>query len=235
MAKVRRPEYRVFPPFPDDSHLKSKYTTNGIYSPENAIYELRPMPSPEKALPDISLQKDMNGYAAKNWPDVKEDTDVKKFFDWWETDLFIKSIGVSAFYDKEFGISFTFPLLIVKNIETPVIGGWMVNRIYLKNEKLRDFGYNILFTPSASRFMDPYFATGFEINNYKIEGTESFDRKWEFVMETGLKFRGNVRFSFLKFLSVLTDFWGFRIGIKNTGFPNINRLTYVFEFGAGVW
>jgi hypothetical protein len=32
-----------------------------------------------------------------------------------------------------------------------------------------------------------------------------------------------------------TDFWGVRIGIKNYGFFDIDKLTYVLEFGAGVW
>jgi hypothetical protein len=28
---------------------------------------------------------------------------------------------------------------------------------------------------------------------------------------------------------------GFRAGVKNKGFFDIERLTYVLEFGAGVW
>jgi hypothetical protein len=55
----------------------------------------------------------------------------------------------------------------------------------------------------------------------------------EFVLETGLKFRAQIGHSPLKFLSVLTDFWGVRIGVKNAGFFDIDRLTYVVEFGAG--
>ena len=51
----------------------------------------------------------------------------------------------------------------------------------------------------------------------------------------GIKIRGNVKFSPLKFLGFLTDFWGARLGIKNRGFMKIEELTYVFEIGAGVW
>ncbi|MDZ4711053.1 MAG: hypothetical protein SGI89_01855 [bacterium] len=50
-----------------------------------------------------------------------------------------------------------------------------------------------------------------------------------------MKFRANVKFSFLKFLGFLTDFWGLRFGIKNTGFIDIKNLSYVFDIGAGVW
>ncbi|MGH7674125.1 MAG: hypothetical protein ACREMV_02540, partial [Gemmatimonadales bacterium] len=52
-------------------------------------------------------------------------------------------------------------------------------------------------------------------------------------VETGLKFRVNVSHTPVKFLTFLTDYWGFRAGIKNRGFFDIDRLTYVLEFGAG--
>lgn len=234
MSKVRKPEHRVFPPLPEDSPHRAKYTVKGIYAPDNAIYELRPMPNAILAYPDKKLEHDMSGYAVSVWPTVKKDTDTRKFFSWFESDLFIKSFAFNARYDDSWGISLTFPLLIVKNVETPLIGGWMVNRIYLQGKNLKDFGYNVLITPSASRFMDPYFSAGFE-SRYKINASGNSERASDFVLETGLKFRANVIFSPLKFLSFLTDFWGVRIGIKNTGFPLIKNLGYTFEVGAGVW
>lgn len=234
MAKTRRSEHRVFPPLPDDSPLKSRYTVDGVYSKENAVYELRPMPNPIAAYPDKQLIHDMSGYAQKHWPEIKKDTDVRKFFSWFEGDLLIKSFAVNARYDDSWGFSFTFPLLIFKNVETPLIGGWMVNRIYMQGEKFKDFGYNLMITPSASRFMDPYFAAGYQ-SLYSVNENGEANRRGDFVLETGLKFRANVIFSPLKFLSFLTDFWGVRIGIKNTGFPLIKNLGYTFEVGAGVW
>jgi hypothetical protein len=83
--------------------------------------------------------------------------------------------------------------------------------------------------------MDPYFAAGVEYDKYDVEGTGEVKSRVDFVLETGLKFRANVMFSPLKFLSFLSDFWGVRIGIKNKGFWTINQFTYVFEIGAGVW
>lgn len=235
MAKNRKPEHRVFPPLPADSPHRERYMVNGVYAPDNAIYELRAMPSAVSALPDKKLEHDMSGYAADRWPLVSKDTDSKKLFSWIETDLLIKSFAVNARYDDDlWGISFTFPLLIIKNVETPLIGGWMVNRIYLQGEKFRDYGYNLLITPSASRFMDPYFSAGVE-SKYKVDESGNSSRKEEFVLETGIKFRANVIFSPLKFLSFLTDFWGLRLGIKNTGFPLIKDLNYTIELGAGVW
>jgi hypothetical protein len=74
-----------------------------------------------------------------------------------------------------------------------------------------------------------------EYDKYDVEGTGEVKSRVDFVLETGLKFRANVMFSPLKFLSFLSDFWGVRIGIKNKGFWTINQFTYVFEIGAGVW
>jgi hypothetical protein len=72
-----------------------------------------------------------------------------------------------ARFNRDIGIAVSFPLLIIKNVETPLIGGWVVNRIYFQDKKFRDFGYNILFTPSASRFMDPYFAVDLKLINMR--------------------------------------------------------------------
>ena len=126
-------------------------------------------------------------------------------------------------------------LLVIKNVEAPLIGGWLVNRIYFQDKKLRDFGWGILYSPSASRFMDPYISAGVEIDQFYETGETKLSSETDFVFETGIKIRGNVKYSPLKFLGVLTDFWGIRLGIKNKGFWSINNLDYVFEIGAGVW
>ena len=235
MAKVRQPEYRVFPPLPQDSPLRKKYSKDGVYAPDNAVYQLRPMPDINKALPDLKLKKDMESYYVENWPKKTKDTNVHSFLEWWEGGRIIKSLSIALRSNNAWGVSFSFPLLIIKNIEAPIFGGWIVNRIYLQDENLRDFGYNILYTPSASRFLDPYFAFGFEIDRYVVGETNEEKKRTDFVMETGVKFRSTVKPTFLNFLSPLTDFWGFRIGIKNRGFMAIDHITYVLEIGAGAW
>ena len=105
MAKVRKPEYRVFPPLPDDSPNREAYLVNGMYAPDNAVYELRPMPPSRNAKPDKLLEHDISGYTMKNWPKVREETDIGKLFKWWEGDLLIKSIAVNFRYDKYAGFS----------------------------------------------------------------------------------------------------------------------------------
>ncbi|HGY55797.1 MAG TPA: hypothetical protein ENK44_08855 [Caldithrix abyssi] len=235
MTKVRRPEYRVLPPLPADSPLRSEYEQNTVYAPDNAVYELRPMPDPDHALPDAALKRDMEPYHAANWPRLRQETDYEALLDWWEGDRIIKSLSIAVRANETWGLSFSFPLLIIKNVEAPLIGGWLVNRVYFQDKDLRDFGYNILYTPSASRFMDPYFAFGVEVDYYNVPETEALKKRTDFVMETGVKFRTTVKPTILSFLSPITDFWGVRIGIKNRGFMKIDQLTYVFEIGAGAW
>lgn len=232
MAKVRRPEFRVFPPLPEDSPLRKKYTVKGVYAPDNAVYQLRPLPSPEKAKNKL-LKHDMEDYYLEYAPHISRETSKIKIKDWFIGENFINSIGVSYRADETSGISLCFPLLIVKNVEAPLIGGWLVNRIYFEDKNLNDFGYNILYTPSASRFLDPYFSLGLQVDN--IGNYEDKVTTTDFVFETGIKLRGNVTYSPLKFLSFLSPFWGVRLGVKNTGFMAIDHLNYVIELGAGVW
>ena len=235
MAKIRLPPYRVFPPLPTDSPLRAKYSEKGVYAPDNAVYELRPMPSPDEALPDRALAKDMSSYHDEDWPIIKVLTGTSKFYDWWQAENFIHSLALAFRWNDVTGLSLSFPLLVVRNVEAPVVGGWLVNRIYLQDRNLRDIGYGILYTPSASRFLDGYFALGYEVDRFPAANGDGLDHRSDFVYEVGIKMRGNVKYSPLKFLGVLTDFWGVRLGVKAWGFMQIDELSYVFEIGAGVW
>jgi hypothetical protein len=241
MAKVRRPEHRVFPPLPPDSRLRAKHVTRGTYAPNNAIYQLRPFPASTAAGDDELLHHKMAEKEAVGWPDLATARSREELTRWADAGLALKSFAISLRADGDLGLSFVFPLFLVKNFEDPMSGGFIVHRMYLKDTRLRDFGWMLMYTPSASRWIDSYIAAGYEGDTEMIEpapGDSTAPTKTtyrNFVMETGIKFRVNITKSPLKFLSFLTEFMGFRAGIKNTGFFDIDRLTYVFEFGAGVW
>lgn len=234
MTKVRRKEHRVFPPLPEDSPLREQYVSNGEYAAENAIYELRPYPSSQLAGNDALLNEKMAEKEEPNWPVVVENTDLKKFEDWLAEGLALKSFAISLFTDGNLGLSFVFPFFIFRNFEEPMAHGFLVHRIYLSDKSLRDIGWMILYTPSASRWLDNYFAAGAEWNKVDI-GEGNTRTQLDFALETGIKFRLNITKSPLKFLGFFSPFWGFRAGIKNKGFFDIDQLTYVLEFGAGVW
>jgi hypothetical protein len=234
-AKVRKEEHRVFPPLPEDSLLRNAYIKDGEYAPDNAKYILRPLPSSELA--DARLKKYIDSKGAPEWPDMLPDTDWNKFTSWIESESFIKSLSIAYRYDGDHGFSFVFPLFVVKSFEDPLAGGYLTHRMYLKDHGLRDFGWMLHYTPSASRWVDTYISAGVEWDVYDLpEGSEKPTKTdTNFVLETGIKLRFNVQFSPFKFLAKLTDFWGLRIGIRNVGAFDINRMVYVIELGAGVW
>jgi len=241
MAKVRRKEHRSFPPLPEDSPLRQKYSDNGVYAPDNAIYQLRPFPAAAEASGDELLHHKMEEKEKLDWPEIHHVTDRKQLSRWADAGLALKSFAISLRADGDLGFSFVFPLFILKNFEDPMSGGFLVHRMYLKDRRLRDFGWQLMYTPSASRWIDTYFAAGVEFDREDVsppptnpDSANTF-LQTDFVLETGVKFRVNITKSPLKFLSFLTDFMGFRAGIKNKGFFDISKLTYVLEFGAGVW
>jgi hypothetical protein len=236
LTKVRRAEHRVFPPLPEDSPLREPYTESGVYAPNNVIYELRPFPAAESAAPD--LYPFIADKGNPDWPKIKPYTDLTRFQRWVaEAGSFVKSLSVAVRADGDLGVSIIFPLFIVKHLQEPLSGGWIVNRIYFKDKDLRDFAWTMLYTASASRWMEGYLSAGFEWDE-EWDGTDlpqNIETTRNFVLETGVKLRANVAGTPLKFLSRLTDFWGLRLGIKNTGFIDIDNMTYVIEFGAGSW
>jgi hypothetical protein len=238
MAKVRTPEYRVFPPYVEQLESHAKYVVDGVYAPGNAIYELRPFPRSEPAEAyDPHLTHFISDKGSEDWPEIVSDTDFNKFGRWLDEDKFINSYSLSlridglnyGSRDKTLGLSLVFPLLVVKNVADPVGGGWFVNRVYLKDYKLRDIAWNLMYTTSASRWIDGYFAFGWEWDrdDDRVLHTDQ-------MTEAGIKMRFNLNATRLRFLSVLgTDFWGVRMGIKNKGFFNWESIGYAIEFGAG--
>jgi hypothetical protein len=236
MSKARPPEYRVFPPYVSVMEHHQAFVVDGVYAPDNAVYELRPFPRSENA-DDPHLVPFIADKGDEDWPEVVPDTDLTHFTRWMDEDKFINSVTLSLRFDglnygsrdKTVGLSVIFPLLVVKNVADPVGGGWFVNRIYLKDRKLRDLSWNILYTTSASRWFDGYFAFGWEWDK-DDEGTLHTDQ----MTETGVKFRFNMNATPLSFLTALgTDFWGVRLGVKNKGFFNWEQIGYAIEIGAG--
>ncbi len=241
MAKIRTLKHRVFPPLPDDSPLREFFEVDGVYAPDNAIYEVRPFPRPE----DVDQEKEpklihfIDDKGDEDWPEVVEANSVRAVTRWMDEERFINSLSISYRYDglnhgsrdHTGGISVMFPLLIVKNVSDPIGGGWLVNRLYFKDKKLRDIAWNLVYTPSASRWVDGYFAFGWEWDE-----DDFGDVHTDMMTETGIKFRLNMSHTPFKFLSKLgTDFWGVRIGVKNKGIFNWSEMGYALEFGAGVW
>jgi hypothetical protein len=246
MAKDRRPEHRVYPPLPEESEARSDFASTGAYELPHVEYELRPLPPSELALtsPNVPEPEGLHYYISKHespgWPELDTSADPVEFEEWFREAEVLRSFGIAARYDGDLGVSFTFPFLIVKNVEDPLTGGFIVNRVYLKSTELADFGWMAHYTTSASRWIDGYLAAGVEVATYDStelaragiptdeQEPDGTVRRTDFTAELGIKLRA-------QFSSFLTDFWGLRVGVQSKGFADINRLNFVIEFGAGVW
>ncbi len=231
MAKVRRPDTRVFPPLPADSPLLKAHRGNEWYDSDGAVYYLREFPRPELAEYDEHLYPFIEDKGDPDWPEVDEDVQFKSYTDWLYDGSARRSLSVAYRYDGDHGVSFVFPMFIVKNLEVKVTGGWLVQRVILSDYQLRDITWQGMYTTSASRWVDGYFAAG-----AKWDKDDSGNRKTYFASETGLKFRANLGHTPLKFLKHLgTDFWGLRVGVKYLGADawSFDNIGYVIEIGAG--
>ena len=227
MAKDRHKENRVFPPLPADSYWRERLDRDAPPA-SRATYELRPFPSAEAASPD--LVPFIAGKGDPDWPAVEKMNALSEVADWTRSEAFVKSVSVAYRYDGDHGVSVTFPLFIVRPFNEPMGGGWINNRIYLKDDKLRDLGWQLQYTPSASRWVDPYFSAGIEWDEHDDGGKVAYG-----VIEQGIKFRATVSHSPLKFLGKLTDFWGVRFGLKARGLMPVQDWNYVIEIGAGTF
>lgn len=230
MAKIRWPRHRVLPPLPSDSP-RADDIPRFLGEVENAVYELRAFPTAEKA--DDHLAPFITGKGHPDWPDVKEVDTLEKFGDWVSDESWVRSFGVALRMDGNLGISFTFPLFLVKNFEDPLGGGYIVNRVYFTGDDLNEFGYTAIYTPSASRWIDFYTGMGFQtLTSTNPDGTTH--TRSEFLYENGLKFRVNISHTPFKLIRYLgTDFWGLRFGIRFLGGFDIEGLGYVVELGSG--
>ncbi|MFV1987485.1 MAG: hypothetical protein ACC682_09385, partial [Gemmatimonadota bacterium] len=242
MTKVRQDEHRVFPPLPEDSPGRTSLRERGAYDNPYVEYELRPLPPASMGEFDDQLYKFMSDKEVPGWPRIRYVSDLQGFFQWADEGQIVKSLGIALRADGDLGVSFVFPLFIVKNLEVGIGGGFLVHRMYLKDKGFRDFGWLLMYTPSASRWIDTYVAAGVEWDSFDVvpEDPENLPEPGpeptlltmtdtDFVFETGIKFRVNLSTSPLKFLGFLTDFWGLRAGIKNKGFFTIEKLSYVLE------
>jgi hypothetical protein len=224
MTKRRQEPDRVFPPLPADSPLRTLYP---VYPPGGAaIYELRPFPGAELAPPD--LRPFITSKGDPDWPELFEDTDVRQVAAWLAEDPLARTLSLAYRYDGESGLSLVLPLLIVRAVNDPLSGGWLTNRIYLKDLASLRGGWTIQYSASASRWVDGYIAGGVERFAPDAGG-------WEAIAESGIKFRARIRGTPLDFLAVLTDFWGLRVGLRTAGFFPVTRLGYVIEVGAGAF
>jgi hypothetical protein len=143
--------------------------------------------------------------------------------------------GAYRFDHVATGASYVGPFL--PGFEMPVFGGWVVTRVNVSLENLRDLdlgavSVDAMYMPSASRSATWYVAIGEEWRSFDRpdeEGKVDIDRRHGVAEEIGVKFR----FSLEKFKIV--KFYGARVGVRAFGLNPIRDPRLVFEIGAGSW
>jgi hypothetical protein len=244
MTKVRPVEARIVPPLPYDSplypHFKNHYR---FRNHEFTQYQLRPFPEwSEISYEGIEhadfLESIIEDKKYPVWPNHVENTEFKKLGRTLYDDVFSRSYGLGYRYDGYSKVYLTFPLLILRNVEAPVIGGWFAWTVDVNTGTFtgdfRRFSQRLMYTPSASRWLDSYLAAGYEYQR-NVEADTSYN-KTDFVFELGLKIRGNIAKTPMGFLKHLgTDFWGIRVGVRAYGFSDFTTMRFIGEIGTGAF
>jgi hypothetical protein len=129
-------------------------------------------------------------------------------------------------FDGTSGVSVVLPI----GREVPTVGGWLVTKGNMtfttqpERPSVPRYSVELLYTPSASRVIDWYVASGLEGEQLSNE-----PREWAGTTELGVKFRFNAeRLRFVRFV-------GGRVGVRTVGLRHLRNTRLVFEFGAGSW
>ena len=241
MTKKRTKKSLLFPPIAREDRYYDNLIDEFKFDEDDPTYELRAYPNYLEIDVPEDLVRFMKDKKPHDWPKPvrgKADHTGQRNS---QTVASYKAISFAYRWDNSNGISITLPLLLFKNVEAPMTGGWLYHKIYFGNEDAFDgryeniFGHQIVHTPSASRWLDPYIGMGYEIYDKNDERGVT-DYSGTFVSEIGFKLRLNVSHTPLKFLKYLgTSFWGVRMGWKNVGFDFFKQSGFVVELGAGVF
>ena len=86
----------------------------------------------------------MAGHIVEDAPKIVEVTSLEALGDFVGEGEALKSLSISYRYDGVSGVSFVFPFFIVKNLEDPLAGGYIMQRVYLQDVNLRDIGWMLL-------------------------------------------------------------------------------------------
>ncbi len=184
-----------------------------IFSPNNAVYELRLMP-PLSKFNDPKLRDDVKDYVLENSVEEISNNEIIP------TEDLINTLSFTYRYDKGTGLAISLPLFLIENWEVPIIYGWVVNKLgwNLRRDACQ---YNLQYSSSVSRFIDPYFSLGLEFSKHT---------KPNYVFEAGGKIRLNTR------KDAPISLFQIGVGLRydfTSDIEQINRISTVFEIGIG--
>jgi hypothetical protein len=132
--------------------------------------------------------------------------------------------------------------LLSRIVRTPLVDGWLVGRATASVSEPGDFSLELLYTPSASGWIDWYVGgPGFFYD--QAQPDESFWDRFDFRPEIGAKFRVRVEYRGRRL-----GWFGFRLGLrverledyvrldaKRSGVSGLSGVRFVWEVGGGAW
>jgi hypothetical protein len=168
-------------------------------------------------------------FGAGNEPAQFKSGSVKKL-----TDPMIgygKMPSINLRWDRTLGLSFAARGLPIEAIYLVPRATWLFDT--------GEVSFEGLLSTSASRFMGSYVSIGgaYEYDKYRnAEGgiTTNTDKRWNFVTETGVKFRFRIKGK-IRLLTLGYQFAGVRLGIRFSGFDALKNGRLIAEIGGGVW
>ena len=242
MTKARKEAFRVLPPESPYLQLTARQRSYVEGSPSLGRYELRPANS-VAACADIPVDRArlVRMMAEHNFGSDEEPTQYSAgSIDRALSELSLPDSWLSLSLrvtNRTLGAAFIFKGLDLRE-------GWIVPRLTVSG---RDASGELLFTPSASRWADYYFAGGARRQYVTTRETRTIETEqgpqdisvlvppnWKIVVETGVKFRARLPARIRPFV-LGYSFGGLRFGLQALGFSRVEQFRFIWEIGAGAW
>jgi hypothetical protein len=139
--------------------------------------------------------------------------------------------SINLRWDRALGLSFAASGLPIEAIYLVPRATWIFDTGEVSIEGL--------LSSSASRFMGSYISFGGAYEQDKYRNSEGGvdtvpDKRWNFVTETGIKFRFRLQGK-IRLFTLGYEFAGVRFGFRMSGFDSLKNGRLIAEIGGGVF
>ncbi len=235
MTKPRHLRFRVLPPDSPNRCDVDVFSSSLRDTTDLDHYELRAANTVvmcEDVPPDREFLIEMmtkHHFGGGNEPEQLKSGSVKKLADPLLGSGRLPSINLR--WDRGLGVSFAAQGLPIEAIYLVPRATWIFDTGEVSAEGL--------ISTSASRFMGSYLSAGaaYEYDRWRNSSggiEKATDKRWNFVAETGVKFRFRISGK-LRFATLGYQFAGVRFGIRVSGFDSFKNGRFIAEIGGGVW
>ncbi|UCH84541.1 MAG: hypothetical protein JSW50_02275 [Candidatus Latescibacterota bacterium] len=235
MSKPRHPRFKMLPPDSPHRCEIDRFSSSLRDTTDLTHYELRPANTVvmcDDVPPDREFLLSMmtkHKFGAGNEPTQFKSASVKKLAE--PLVGYGKMPSINLRWDRALGISLAARGLPIEAIYLVPRATW----IFQPGE----VSFEGMLSTSASRFMGSYISVGAAYEEDKFRNDEGGvttnpDKRWNFVTETGVKFRFRLKGK-IRLLTLGYQFAGVRFGLRFSGFDSLKNGRLIVEIGGGVW